>query len=111
MTVARKRSEEWSPVVGNTVYDITQIMIHERPCDRPGNHRYCEKCRGKGWISYQVIPTYTLQEVMEWWNNLASATKTRFCDTTPEVLKGVRRWESLETWEIAMLFFYHRDDS
>jgi hypothetical protein len=43
-------------------------------------------------------------EAMKWWNNLSSAIKTQICDTNTDLIGHVRRWETLTSREIEMLF-------
>lgn len=44
------------------------------------------------------------QYAMVWWNELSSLRKTQICDTNPEIVGMVRRWETLTGREIEQLW-------
>ena len=50
------------------------------------------------------LPIFSVRySALDWWNNLASLTKTQICDTNTELVGSVRRWETLTGREIEML--------
>ena len=54
------------------------------------------------------LPIFSVRHsALDWWNNLASATKTQICDTNTELVGNVRRWETLTGREIEMLYRHY----
>ena len=54
------------------------------------------------------LPIFSVRHsALDWWNNLASLTKTQICDTNTELVGSVRRWETLTGREIEMLYRHY----